>query len=180
MGWNGVSMGCLRCKVACKRGRNGPKTVRKGRKRAVFRVNVSKTRPRNPFSSPCVLARWERESALRAESRFSFGTFRAERGRGGCFFTTKHNGAAAPGAKRRRFSLVNTSFAPADRRFFLSASEKQTNRPRGLASRLLPRFPGPGRRRRGPAFLKKMKAFARFKPCLYICKCFHRKIISTK
>ena len=173
-------MGRLRCKVACKRGRNGPQTVRKGRKRAVFRVNVSKTRPRGPFSAPCVLARGEQKSAPRDESRFSFGTFRAEKGRGGCFFTTKHNGAAGLRAERRRFSLVNTSFAPADGRFFLSPSEKQTNRPWGLASRLLPRFPGPGRRRRGPSFLKKMKAFARFKPCLYICKCFHRKIISTK
>lgn len=96
-------MGRLRCKVACKRGRNGLKTVRKGRKRAFFRVNVSKTRPRGPFSAPCVLVCWERKSAPRDESRFSFGTFRAEKRRGGCFFTTKHNGEAGPGGEKAAF-----------------------------------------------------------------------------
>lgn len=81
------------------------KTVRKGGKRAVFRVNLSKTRLRGPLFGPRVSSGRDANSAPRGEIRLSFGTFRPETGWGGRFFTTKHNGAAGPRGKMAAFQL---------------------------------------------------------------------------
>lgn len=103
--WKSISMGWKGRDKACKRRRKALKTVRKGGKRAVFRVNLSKTRLRGPLFGPRVSSGRDANSAPRGEIRLSFGTFRPETGWGGRFFTTKHNGAAGPRGKMAAFRL---------------------------------------------------------------------------
>ena len=103
--WKSISMGWKGRDKACKRRRKALKTVRKGGKRAVFRVNLSKTRLRGPLFGPRVSSGRDANSAPRGEIHLSFGTFRPETGWGGRFFTTKHNGAAGPRGKMAAFQL---------------------------------------------------------------------------
>ena len=103
--WKSISMGWKGRDKACKRRRKALKMVRKGEKRAVFRVNLSKTRLRGPLFGPRVSSGRDANSAPRGEIRLSFGTFRPETGWGGRFFTTKHNGAAGPRGKMAAFQL---------------------------------------------------------------------------
>lgn len=103
--WKSISMGWKGRDKACKRRRKALKTVRKGGKRAVFRVNLSKTRMRGPLFGPRVSSGRDANSAPRGEIHLSFGTFRPETGWGGRFFTTKHNGAAGPRGKMAAFQL---------------------------------------------------------------------------
>lgn len=178
--WKSISMGWKGRDKACKRRRKALKTVRKGGKRAVFRVNLSKTRLRGPFSAPAFRAEGTQTARRGAKSIFRLARFGRKRGGAGVFSQQNITARRARGAKWRHFSFVNTSFVPAGGRFFLSASEKSTNRPRGRGRGSWGRQQGRGAGREGPPSLKKLKAFARSKACLYICKCFHRKIISTK
>lgn len=181
---------------------NGAGTAVKDRGTAVkgrfFALTKAKTGRGDPFPPPAFRSSAGKGARRGRSAAFFLARFRRKRARERLFSQQNVTAGRPPGAAGRRFSFVNTYFAPGRVQIFLSASEKQDNRPacphrrppscrrgprahrwwpRARRACAAPRFSQPRTALLRPAFIKKLKAFVRLLPCLYICKCFHKKII---